>query len=210
METIEVTSIKEIGSKSFIRLNLNWYRDTKKTKYLKNLTNFPKWKTYVEKLGICVFAISDIAASTTFYLKKTNESFTWASSLALFEKNLALFGDLLAPQRYATPMLKLEPRWKVGADLDNMQVSLTNGLINWKKVNGDVEIIQDRQSQLKRPRTLDTYLKHTDNQQTVLGTQRRRLQNQTKALMDSHEQPATIRSSIDAWLKTRHQTVIKM
>ena len=57
--------------------------------------------------------------------------------------------------------------------------------------------------------TLDAYFKHSDNQ-TVLDTERRRLRKQTRAQVDSHEKPATITGSIDAWLKTWDQTVIEM
>ena len=88
-------------------------------------------------------------------------------------------------------------------------MSLTNGLINWLKVNGDVEIIQDGRSLLKYPKKLDTYFKNPDNR-TVRDTERRRIRNQTKAPVDYHEQLTTIKGSIDAWLKTTHETVTKM
>ena len=53
-------------------------------------------------------------------------------------------------------MVKSEPRRQLGADLNKMQASLTNGLIKWQKVACDIENIQDRLLQLQCQKMLDT------------------------------------------------------
>ena len=116
METIEITRVKEIVREGFPLWNLSWYREQRKSKNLKNSTDIHKWKTYVEKLGVSVLAINDIAAITTFWFIKIKKGFTWMSFVALFQKYLALFVDLIALQKYATRMLKLDHRGKMGAD----------------------------------------------------------------------------------------------
>ena len=60
------------------------------------------------------------------------------------EKYLALFGDLIGLQRYAKTKVESDRRRILLDVMDNMQMLLTNGLINWKKVNIDIETIQDR------------------------------------------------------------------
>ena len=74
------------------------------------LDRFTQVEDVRRDFGHCVFAIIDTAASTNFYLNKTAEGFTWMSLVALFEKHLAFFVDLIAFQSYATKLLKSEAR----------------------------------------------------------------------------------------------------
>ena len=179
-ETIEITGIEEIIGKRCIQLNLNWYREPKRTKDLNNSTDSTKWKTYVEKLGICVTTINGIVTSITFYLNKYNEGFSWVDLVLLLQRNLAVFGDLTGLERcYGKGEIRSSR--KMAADLDNKQVSLTNFLISWQKVNSDIETIQDRRLQLKCQKTLDTNFKLTDTQK-VLDSEKKDSEIKEKAL----------------------------
>ena len=82
---------------------------------------------------------------------------------------------MIALQGFPTPIVKSEPRRKMGVPLEKMQVSLTNGLISVKKLNGD-----SRQA-IPTEMSENTWnlIRHTDNQ-TILDIERRRTRNQKK------------------------------